>query len=114
MAAQNQLQKGEEEYKRCEQQLRETRVSGLPRAGLIGGVRLVIRAKRSQLKIIVNQVCGLHAVMLLMYLVLPSLVYEIMTPPLQAQYERMVRDNDILNQRLTKAQQDYENQLMNR
>ena len=33
---------------------------------------------------------------------------------LQAQYERLVRDNDILNQRLTKAQQDYENQLMNR
>lgn len=30
----------------------------------------------------------------------------------QAQYERTVKDNDILNQRLTKAQQDYENQLM--
>ena len=32
----------------------------------------------------------------------------------QDRYERLVRDNDILNQRLTKAQQDYENQLMNR
>ena len=31
----------------------------------------------------------------------------------QNQYERVTRDNDILNQRLTKAQQDYENQLMN-
>ena len=31
---------------------------------------------------------------------------------IQAQYERTVKDNDILNQRLTKAQQDYENQLM--
>lgn len=30
----------------------------------------------------------------------------------QAQYERTVKDNDILNQRLTKSQQDYENQLM--
>ena len=33
-------------------------------------------------------------------------------PFMQAQYERTVKDNDILNQRLTKAQQDYENQLM--
>ena len=31
---------------------------------------------------------------------------------MQTQYERTVKDNDILNQRLTKAQQDYENQLM--
>ena len=30
----------------------------------------------------------------------------------QTQFERTVKDNDILNQRLTKAQQDYENQLM--
>lgn len=33
-------------------------------------------------------------------------------PLVQTQYERTVKDNDILNQRLTKAQQDYENQLM--
>ena len=30
----------------------------------------------------------------------------------QADYERVVKDNETLNQRLTKAQQDYENQLM--
>lgn len=30
----------------------------------------------------------------------------------RAQFERSVNDNDILNQRLTKAQADYENQLM--
>ncbi|XP_064383730.1 cilia- and flagella-associated protein 58-like [Halichondria panicea] len=51
---QNQVLMADEEYKRCEQQLRETRT----------------------------------------------------------QFERTVKDNDILNQRLTKAQQDYENQLM--
>lgn len=31
---------------------------------------------------------------------------------IQAQLERVVKDNDIINQRLTKSQQDYENQLM--
>ena len=70
-AREMQLQGAEEEFKRCEQQLRETRV----------------RQAMFQEHYASRDFC-------------------------QVQYERSVKDNEILNQRLNKAQHDYENQLM--